>query len=503
MAEQKNTKALGRGLRALIKDQDSKEKLEKVEKDKRDKNIEFYKALVKQYVQTGEQDALIENYLNHTRGHLGISEDEHQGMLEALRKEEKSRKSPPVEDQEQYQAEVKEELKSLFKEFKKEAAQEELKEKQGSEKEMAEKHLKKLKKRVLKKPGIIEEGTKSTTMRKLTLEWEEDLENGKEPIPMKPINKGLDEAAEPIEAQPSTMGDEEEVPMGVMIDHGSKIDNGIEEMEDIPDEEEPIPETEKKARLPDAEELEEGEPEEPAPEEEEEAPSEGKFKKPELEEPEEVEEDIEEMEEETEEEEVEAREAPPKVEKEIKLEDSIISVRVLMEEGRFGQAFEMAQRLLENDPENSTILNECGVILYNLNDIEGALECYRNAFDIQTPTTEMLINYSLILSEKGELDLSLQTLDRSLEKDPYSEDAWNNKAVVLYKAGRNREALECLDHALRINDKSVETWANAGIILEKMGEYGPALECYKNILEIDPGNRTASEGVRYCRERIQ
>jgi tetratricopeptide (TPR) repeat protein len=185
------------------------------------------------------------------------------------------------------------------------------------------------------------------------------------------------------------------------------------------------------------------------------------------------------------------------------LEDSLMSLKLLMEEGKLQEAFEMSMRMLSSKPEDVSILNECGVILYNMDDLDSSLDCYRKAFEIETPTSDMLINYALVLSEKGDLDDSLSTLERAIEMDPYSEDGWNNKAVVLYKAGRTREALHCLDESIRINENSPETWTNAGIILEKLGEFGPAMECYQKVQELEPGNAIAKQGMDFCRERLQ
>ncbi|MFO8051943.1 MAG: tetratricopeptide repeat protein [Thermoplasmatota archaeon] len=476
----KKKNALGKGLNALINGQNNG-RGPSPDSD-RVKNMDFYRSLLRQYVQTGERDMLIEQLLNDIRAHLGISDEEHLHLLKTLRKREEHRSSTD-EEKKMVKTEIKEELTQLFSEIKGEKKVEKSEKKRtnketiplpdrtpdllddtNGEKRTIEvppaddhntdvhRNRKDLKKnRSLKKPGLI-----SHKNRKLKLEWDEEEPEPMEveppakrtgdyddPIQLKSARKGLREEKKPIEAEPSSMGKEEDVPMGVMLDY--KEDENIH-----------TPST-------------------PAPEEEigqdKEFPKGPKRKEP-------------------------KEEAP------IKLKDSIVSVRILVEDGQLEDAFEMVKRLLDKDPDDPDVLNECGVILYNLGDLDGSLECYRKAMTIRTPTPEMQINYSLLLSEKGELDEALDLISEVLESDPYSEDAWNNKAVILFKAGRSREALEALDNSLRINDSSVETWLNTAIILERMEELGPAMECYKNILELDPENVTAMKGVEYCRAEL-
>jgi tetratricopeptide (TPR) repeat protein len=580
MAEKRPKRALGRGLGALIKNQEEVVRSRKeAEDEKRSKNMEFYRSLVKQYVQTGERDILTEQLLNDIRSHLKISDKEHLHLIQTLRKREQNKPKISEEGKEEMQKEIKFEMKQLLNDIKKEESGGVKKQKKkkkiritfeddidkkdrirlpeetvkivngdkrskpiqagpGDDEGWPESKMKlkrKIKKRVLKKPigkaGLINGEDKVVQTK---VEWDEGLEYGRKPIQVTaprpeldesketiqvPAPKpGMEESYEALELEPSKIDDEEEVPMGVIIDE--KKDEPVqtlvdeqasaylptEDLEEIQEEIPPPPvkpavlETQVAIEIPEDQETPE-EIEEPEELEEPEGIIE-EFKG-EQEEPEEQEEIIEELEEETEE--ITEEEEPEEFEEEEieeVLEDSLMSIKILMDEGKLIKAHDMAQRILTETPENVAVLNECGVILYHLNNLQGAYDCYRKAFELEEPSAETMTNYALILSEMGELDASISILNKSIEKDPYSEDGWNNKAVVLYKAGRLRESLECLDEALRINEKSIETWINTGIILEKMGEYGPAKECYQNILGIDPDNQIAREGIEYCSSRI-
>jgi len=549
-------KALGRGLGALIKDKESLERDRKEKDDeKRAKNMEFYRSLVKQYVKTGERDLLIEQLLNDIRSHLGISDREHLHLLKTLRKREQQH--PPIseEGKEEMQEEIVQEMKQLLKDIRGDPDRSDVKkvkkrlvvtfnddpktketirlpkntlnvleddgdpspittpppsEPSDQWPDMSGKKKKKIRRKLLS----MDEPSRSSEKRmRTTIEWDEGLEYGKDPIratapkigledsttpiPASPRKHGMEESREVLPMEPPTR-EKEEVPLGVLVK--GQTDAPVQTMFD-----------EDSIAYVIGEELDEIEEEEIEKATEEETgtmgveatehPFERGDEDEQLREGSEEEEDIEEeMGEEIEDEDIEEMEEEERGQM---LEDSLISLRLLMEEGKLQDAFEMSTRLLGSDPEDVSVLNERGVILYNMDDIEASLECYRKALDLKTPTSEILINYALVLSDTGELDASISTLERAIEMDPYSEDGWNNKAVVLFKAGRTREALQCLDESIRINERSPETWTNAGIILEKLGEFGPALECYRKLQEMDPGNPVALEGVSFCSQRLE
>ncbi|MGA1866093.1 MAG: tetratricopeptide repeat protein [Thermoplasmatota archaeon] len=392
--------ALGRGLAALIKGGEDRVKPGKqLEEEQRASNMEFYRSLVKQYVQTEERDILTEQLLDNIRGHLNISENEHHHLIETLRKSEHQ---------------------------------------------------------IPQTSGGTEDQTRSE------------------------INE--DRSSPVILIEPSTIDDQEETPPGIMVDEtrGRSLPEAQEQISvrSDPSEYRGNAKTNR--------------------------PSDG-FGDKEMDRGEnmtgftprghddELEEEWDEMEMEDFEED--------ENEEEVR-DNALMSIRILVDEGKFQKALEISKRILENDPRNVSVLNECGVILYKLGRVSEAHDCYKRLKETGEMSSESMINYAILLAEKGDIDGALSTLNEGIERDPYSEEGWNNKAVVLYKAGRLREALECLDEALRINENSPETWINTGIIFERMEEYGPAMECYQKVLEMDPENKLAREGLEACREMI-
>ncbi len=503
MSLKENSKALGKGLKALIRERaPSDNKSEGLtEAEVKAQNMEFYGSLMKQYVQVGEGDKNTEELLYRIRQHLDIEEEEHEHLVHTLRKRDIIDPNVSQDDLHKAQKEMKQELKQLFMEFKdgelpteaNGTVADDVEHRSGpggapiplpertsnliggqgvpisvppSEKATSDQQTmvkRKVRRLVVPKDlderaGIIPEGERHERAR---VDW---LDEGRDKsIPMPPSRNGPvteSEGEMPVADHgpngPSDVGDMFE-DLGEVPETGPPVQainvvKGSEVLREMLDEEgisavRPLIKGELRAEVEKA-----------------------------------VDGDV-------------------RTDASV-MEDSMMSLRHLMEEERFTEALEMSDRLLSKGPGSTSVLNEKGFILFNLGMVDEALETYRDLLNRDPGSVEAMVNYAQVLSTKGKLDESLEYLDLAVKKDPYSEDAWNNKAVVLSRFGRLREALECLDEAMRINDRSIVSLINTGVLLERMGEYGPAIEAYNSILDMEPGNDMARQGYDSCCRKI-
>ncbi len=502
MSLKENSKALGKGLKALIRERapsDDNEGL--TEAEAKAQNMEFYGSLMKQYVQVGEGDRNTEELLYRIRQHLDIGEEEHEHLVHTLRKRDTIDLNVSQEELHKAQKEMKQELKQLFMEFKDgdapfngngtpvgpseprsdiggtpiplpERTSKLVRGTEGpisappSEHAISEQQMM-VKKRVRRlvvpkdldeRAGIIPEGDGHDRAR---VDWLDDDRDMSIPMPPSPTEPKTErDLVAPVpgpESRPPSDGGDMFEDLGEVPESGPPVQainvvKGSEVLREMLDEEgisvvRPLVKGDLKAEV--------------------EMAVDSKARS-----------DISDM------------------------EDSMMSLRLLMDEKRFEEALDMSNRLFSKGPGSTSVLNEKGFILFNLGKVDEALETYRDLLNRDPDSVEAMVNYAQVLSSMGKLDQSLQYLDLAVKKDPYSEDAWNNKAVVLSRFGRLREALVCLDEAMRINDRSIVSLINTGVILERMGEYGPALEAYKTILDLEPGNEMARMGYDSCNGRL-
>ncbi|MGA9098639.1 MAG: tetratricopeptide repeat protein [Methanotrichaceae archaeon] len=90
------------------------------------------------------------------------------------------------------------------------------------------------------------------------------------------------------------------------------------------------------------------------------------------------------------------------------------------------------------------------------------------------------------LLSNGGLDGAMMVVERELERDPDSWEAWAAKADILYLQGMYGSALKCSEIALKFNPENALAWNTKGNALYKLSRYQEAIDCYSRAIEIEP-----------------
>ena len=90
-----------------------------------------------------------------------------------------------------------------------------------------------------------------------------------------------------------------------------------------------------------------------------------------------------------------------------------------------------------------------------------------------------------LLSSDG-LDGAMMIVEKELEKNPDSWEAWGAKADIFYLREMFGSALQCCEKSLRMNPNNAFTLNTKGSVLYKMGRYEEAIDCYNRAIEIEP-----------------
>lgn len=83
----------------------------------------------------------------------------------------------------------------------------------------------------------------------------------------------------------------------------------------------------------------------------------------------------------------------------------------------------------------------------------------------------------------GRYDISLELIEKMLEKAPDDPESLFRKGFVLYKFQRYEEALICLENALAKCREFPEAWYCKGNVLRELGNYDIALEAFECSIE--------------------
>lgn len=94
-------------------------------------------------------------------------------------------------------------------------------------------------------------------------------------------------------------------------------------------------------------------------------------------------------------------------------------------------------------------------------------------------------NMLRLLSADG-LDGAMMVVERELEKDKDSWEAWAAKADILYLREMYMESLACCHRSIEINPENAFAWNTMGNTLFRLKRYGEAIECYNQALILEP-----------------
>jgi len=175
----------------------------------------------------------------------------------------------------------------------------------------------------------------------------------------------------------------------------------------------------------------------------------------------------------------------------------------------YKKALEIAEELLgKNHPTTATCVNNLGIMLKDLGDLDGARACFErtlkiheSAYGVYHPDiATCLNNLGSVLQDQGDLDRARECYERSLRIDEsaygpdhpsVARDA-NNLGLVLKDQGNLDLARECYERVLKIAESTYEpghpkvaTYVNnLGLVLQAQGDLAEARACFERALKI-------------------
>lgn len=154
-------------------------------------------------------------------------------------------------------------------------------------------------------------------------------------------------------------------------------------------------------------------------------------------------------------------------------------------------------------------LQELTVVLQNTGEEEDLLEdfleisLYHSQFDLAMPILEKALDtgaeVSMILEkyiekaeEGGLIDALIPMIQRIIDQDPYSAEAWYVLGSGYMAKGDHEQALKALDFAITINDNFADAWITLLECNYELGKYDGFIEQYNELQKRFP-KKTFSE----------
>jgi len=159
--------------------------------------------------------------------------------------------------------------------------------------------------------------------------------------------------------------------------------------------------------------------------------------------------------------------------------------------GRLKEAVECYRDALEVEHSHSRACNNMGVAFLNLGDPVAASSCLQKAIALNPNYVEAYINLGNVFQRQEALDEAISSYQKALEISPDLSEAHNNLGNILMQKGKAAEAISSYRKAVRSGPRNAEAHCNMGNALQQLGRFNDAIHWYKKAIQIAP-HRAAS-----------
>lgn len=136
-------------------------------------------------------------------------------------------------------------------------------------------------------------------------------------------------------------------------------------------------------------------------------------------------------------------------------------------------------------PISSSILNNYGYVLTNMELYREAEQYFQKAIEINPQNTGAYSNYGYLLLELGRFDEAKKLFKKAIGINPHHAPSRSDYGVLLKKMGMTSEALEQQKKATTISPKEAHYHYLYALLLQDRGNLDEAEKHYKKTLELD------------------
>ncbi|WP_162785819.1 tetratricopeptide repeat protein [Polynucleobacter necessarius] len=121
-------------------------------------------------------------------------------------------------------------------------------------------------------------------------------------------------------------------------------------------------------------------------------------------------------------------------------------------------------------------------------NLSGAELLLKQIIKVKPNNSEALRLYSVICAQKGENNIALQVIQKSIAADRRNGIAYSNQGNIQLNLGLTLEAVASYEKSIQLVPNYAEAYSNLGNAFQALGESTKAIEFYKEAISIDGGN---------------
>ncbi|CAN5840618.1 hypothetical protein BH23DEI1_BH23DEI1_01280 [soil metagenome] len=160
--------------------------------------------------------------------------------------------------------------------------------------------------------------------------------------------------------------------------------------------------------------------------------------------------------------------------------------------GRLSDALEVLQRAENLSPNDPTVQNTKGIVLYQAGNLDQARTTLERATELaaaaemsERERSTIQVNLGRAYRELGQLELAQQAFRRGVVLDPSSATAHNNLGNVMYRLGDCSGAEFELSQAVSLAPNSLSAVSSLAIAMFECGDVAGSIPRFEQALQLD------------------
>lgn len=163
--------------------------------------------------------------------------------------------------------------------------------------------------------------------------------------------------------------------------------------------------------------------------------------------------------------------------------------------GRFAEAEDACNKVLQLDPNNPRAIHLLGVIAHQTGRNTLAVNLLKRAIALKGDVPDFHNNLGNILAKLGRFEESVECFQQAIRLRADYPEAHNNLANVRSRMGQIEPAMAGYRRAAALKPDYVEAHTNLGNLLRRLGRFDEVAECFRRAVQIDPKNAEAHNAL--------
>lgn len=168
------------------------------------------------------------------------------------------------------------------------------------------------------------------------------------------------------------------------------------------------------------------------------------------------------------------------------IDDTANRASRMLDGGRLDEAATLCERVLRDRPDHAMALHVLGLVRHRCGQVESSLELLQRSVSAASVPPLWLYNVAVALQSAGKQRAAFERYREVLQRMPRHAPSHNNLGTILLRQGRLRPAADCFGRSLACDPDFCEAHANLGRVLLAADRCEDAMKSIEAALALRP-----------------